>query len=276
VSKKSKSESQPTTSAAQQEVERAVADLLLKGLPQGATPYGGQTVAGIPDLFTEAYSRLSGELGQGLPQEYMSALDKVIGGTPAYQFDPAATTKRWQETYAGPLMQTWQETVAPMVSEAYNLPGVFSSTLRGQGIGRAAGEFLGGQVAPTLFSSLQQGEQLGAASRESAASRILSGLGMGIGLETQLPYQQFGQAAGASDMLRSMLNQIYGSQQQEAMRLMPEYNPYMQAAMGFATAPTQQTVATQGYSPWGDIAGMAGMALGGPMGAGIGNFIMNR
>jgi len=81
----------------------------------------------------------------------------------------------WGKLYATPVMNEWQRTIAPTILEGYNLPGSFYSRSTYEGLGREAGNYLSGQVAPTLFAALE-----GARSRELSRQSLLANL-LGVG-----------------------------------------------------------------------------------------------
>jgi len=86
----------------------------------------------------------------------------------------------WGNLYATPVMNEWQRTIAPTILEGYNLPGSFYSRSTFEGLGREAGDFLSGKVAPMLFAALE-----GARSRELNRQSILANLlGVGSNLAT--------------------------------------------------------------------------------------------
>jgi len=86
----------------------------------------------------------------------------------------------WGKLYATPVMNEWQRTIAPTILEGYNLPGSFYSRSTYEGLGREAGDYLSGKVAPTLFAALE-----GARSRELSRQSLLANLlGVGAGFAT--------------------------------------------------------------------------------------------
>ncbi len=241
----SKVESVSKLSTEQQKLLQKYIENILPMLGQGATPYPGTMVAGTPELFNQAYQTFSGSpFGEDISR---ATLD-MIQGTPAYTFSPERATKQWQETYATPVMRTWEDTVMPMIKEGFNIPGVYYSRGRGKGVSEEASRFYGGYVAPTLFSTLQRGEQLGAASLEAAAGRRAGAL--------SLPYQRFMQQAGASQMFQAQEQAGLTAAYQEWLRTRPEASPWWSLAQAGFGAPTMETVGFQGYSPLGDIANL--------------------
>ncbi len=244
----------PTTSASQQDLEKTITEYLKRYVGVGAEPYPGQLpgTAETPELFTRAYEQYASQFGgEGTTR----AISDLIAGKPAYTFDPQATTKAWEETYATPLMQTWQRTVVPMLEQQYNVPGGFYSTRKGLGVGRATSDFYGGQVAPTLYGSLQAGQQRGFESGEAAAARVPGALG--------LPGQQFAQAAQVAGAKMGIDEQRLTSLFNEFLRTRAEPGWATQAGAGLAVAPTRENLYIAGGDSLGQTLGqLGGMALG--------------
>jgi len=229
------SETAPIISPEQQKAINQVIDYATPAM--NARPstevYRGQLVADTPAAFTDAYNQYtSGQYDEISSQ----AIQDLISGTPAYTFDPAATTARWEETYATPVMQSWKENVAPIIKESYNAPGTLWSRTSGLGMENAANRFYGGQVAPSLYQSLEAGEALGVQSLENAASMRAGAL--------QLPYAQFIQQAGVASAYQAQEQAPLSAAYQEYMRTDP-YR-YAQLVSGTATAQTQENIAYQG------------------------------
>lgn len=247
-----------TTSKSQQELEKVISGYLSKYVGKGAEAYPGQLpgTADVPELFTQAYERYASQFGgEGIS----TAISDLISGKPAYTFDPKDTIKTWEETYASPIMETWKSTVMPALEEQYNVPGGFYSTRKGMGIGRAAGEFYGGQVAPTLYGSLQAGEQRGFESAEAAAARRPGALG--------LPGQQFAQAAQVAMTKMGLDENQLTAAFNEFLRTRAEPGWAAGAGMGLATTPTMENIYVGDSGIGGQLGQLGGMALGGYAGA---------
>ncbi len=254
-----KTQALPSTSKTQQALEKAISQYLTSFVGKGAEAYPGQLpgTTAVPELFTQAYGQYAGQFGRA---DIGTAISDLISGKPAYTFDPGAVAKRWEETYSTPVMQAWKSAVVPILEEQYNIPGGFYSTRKGAGIGRAASEFYGGQVAPTLFSALQQGEQMGAASLESAAGRRQGAIG--------LPGQQFAEAAQVAMSQMGLDEKQLTALFNEFLRTRAEPGWAAGSGMGLATAGTVDWAVTQEPSLMSQIAPIAGMAAGGYFGGG--------
>jgi len=247
----------PTTSPAQQAALKTVMDWAepyLKSTSAGQT-YPGQMVAETPQGFTKAYEEYMG--GQYGDISRQTTRD-LMSGKPAYSFDAAATTKRWEEEYAKPIMQTWREQVMPTIKESMNMPGGLYSRGTSDYLAQQAGEFYGGRVAPSLYGALEAGETRGFQSAEAAAAQRIAAL--------SIPYQEFGQRAGAAGAFQAQQQAPLSAAYQEYLRQDPY--KYAQLMAGIGTTPTMDTIVKQGSTGQGSMIGaLGGMALGGLLAA---------
>jgi hypothetical protein len=233
-----KSETVSNTSPAQEAAINRVLEYSQEAMAarSSAAQYSGQMVADTPSLLNEAYAQYSSGQYDAISEQ---AIQDLISGKPAYTFDEAAATKQWTDTYATPVMQAWNDSVAPTIKESYNAPGTLWSRSSQTGITNAANNFYGSSVTPTLFSALQTGQQNAFTSAENANSMRAGAL--------NLPYAQFVQKAGAASTMQA----------QEQAELTAAYNeyirtdPYRYAALvgSVGTASTKDTVAGTDYGP---------------------------
>ncbi len=242
----------PRITGEQQDLLKSIIGWLKPQVGRGAEPYPGQLpgTADIPDLFNRAYEQYAAQFGG---EGQTRAISDLIAGKPAYTFDPEATTKRWESTYANPIMETWKKTVMPALEQQYNVPGGFYSTRKGLGISRAANEFYGGQVAPTLFGALQAGQQRGFESGEAAAARRPGALG--------LPGQQFGQAAQVAGARMALDEQQLSALFNEFLRTRAEPGWAAQTGGQLAGMPTMDWAAFRQPSIVEQVAGPATAGL---------------
>lgn len=235
----------PLTSESQRALEAQISKWLGEQIKGGAVTYPGELVADVPELFTKAYEQFEEAFAGELGTMSEAAIRDLISGKPAYTFDPLRTTTQWQETYAGPVMETWKETVLPAVREGFNIPGVAYSRARGREVGRAAGEFYGQYVAPSLFTALQTGEQMGFQSAEAAEARRMPALG--------LPVQRFAGAAGVAGTLQEQYQKELTATYQDWLRARGELTQYAQIAASYMTDPTMaafyKSKYAGGYAP---------------------------
>ena len=212
-------------SRAQQGLSDAASRYLTENIGQGAEAYGGQLTADMPAYFQEAYDQFtSGQFGE----ESFQAIQDLISGRPAYEFDPVKTASRWKETYANPIMESWRETVLPSIREQMNMPGTLYSRGTSDYVSTKASQFYEGQVAPTLYNTLSQGEALGA-----QASMQAKGMQPGA---LSLPYQQFMQQAGAAGTVQAAEQMPLTAAYNEFLRTRAEPGWAVNAAQGFLSS----------------------------------------
>lgn len=231
------------------EQERAlkeVNDYVLNYIGEFGRQYPGQLVAEMPASFYGAFQDFERNQYGAISQR---AIEDLISGEPAYVFEPGKATARWEETFASPVMQSYRENVLPMILEQQNAPGVLYSRGRSDRVTGELQDFFGSRVAPTLFTSLQAGEQRGFESAEAAASRRSTALGLPGALTMQeMSLAQTVQAARQLPLT---------AERAEWLRRLPEPGWAVNTALGYMTQPTVENIGFQGYNPAGDIAQMA-------------------
>ena len=109
--------------------------------------------------YLEAMPRLAGEIGE--------ARGRL--GQPAFQITPETTEEYYQQAVKAPMMKEWQETVEPMIREAYAGPGYWGSA-------RAGAQAKGAETLATTLGAKRAelsyaDEQARRAALESAAGR---------------------------------------------------------------------------------------------------------
>jgi len=254
-----KSKALPSTSKTQQELEKAISEWLTPIIGKAAPTYPGQLVADMPELFTDAFRDYEEAFGGDIGELSRATISNLIAGKPAYTFDPTTTAERWQETFASPVMAAWRENVLPAVKEGFNLPGVLYSRGRGQGVAKEASRFYGTYVAPSLYASLEAGEQRGFQSVEEAAGRRAEALG--------LPYQQFAQAAGVATAAQRVEQDPLTAAYREYLRTVAEPGFAATLGAGVALQPTVDYAAFREPSMIEQIAMLMGGAGAGASGA---------
>ena len=103
----------------------------------------------------------------GLASEVGAARGRL--GQPAFEITPETTEEYYQQAIKAPLMKEWQETVEPMIREAYAGPGYYGSA-------RAGAQAKGAETLATTLGAQRatlayQDEQARRAALESAAGR---------------------------------------------------------------------------------------------------------
>ena len=111
-------------------------------------------------------------------QAYLEAMPRLAGeiseargrlGQPAFQITPETTEEYYQQAVKAPMMKEWQETVEPMIREAYAGPGYWGSA-------RAGAQAKGAETLATTLGAKRAelsyaDEQARRAALESAAGR---------------------------------------------------------------------------------------------------------
>ncbi len=199
------------------------------------SPFGGQLTAPFPSLFGQAFEQISGRLGESTDVA-TRALTKQAQGMPAFAFDEGATSRRFQESFATPLIETYKRDVLPLVEEQFaGIPGGFMSRDRARGVTDELNRFISQAIEPRLFEAYQADIQRGFQSGEAAAARVPGAVGQLVGL----PGQEFGTFAGAAGAFQQ-------AQQLPLTAALGEYRNLLSSALGFAGTPTMDTVVSQG------------------------------
>jgi hypothetical protein len=158
------------------------------------------------------------------------------------ELDMSQISERWKTTFAEPAMNAWWEYNAPGIRDEFaGVAGGFYSTDRAMGVSREASRFMGQNITPTLYSSL-----------EASAARRPGIIGMLGQMGPMYDYQQ----------------QIDLSQGAARANI----NPYLTMLMGqrVNAAPVAQETAKK--TPWGMIGGAIG-SIWGPAGSMVGSTI---
>lgn len=201
----------------------------------GDLPFRGQLTADFPELFDLAFEQIAGRLGEST-ELATSALTKQAQGIPAFAFDEGATTRRFQENFATPLIEAYKRDVLPLVEEQFaGIPGGFVSRDRARGVTSELNRFVSQTIQPRLFETFQAGEQRAFESGEAAAARVPGA----VSQLTGLPGQEFATFAGAAATFQA-------AQQLPLTAALGEYRNLLNAALGFATTGTQDTAVFQG------------------------------
>lgn len=254
----SKVESTSTLSPDQQKLlSNIINNNLTPGLKSGASLSNYSAFAETPALLKSAFDTAGGLFGVG-QSAIIDALTRQTAAQPAYTFNPGATTRRFEQTFAQPLMASWRENVLPVVRESFNIPGLAHSSVTARGVSDSANRFYGESIAPQLFNALQTDYGYGVQSLENAAGRQL---GAATTL-AQLPSLATQSAVQLGSLELQNQERILAALRGEESRLFAENNPFLNMGLQAALSSTQETVATQGQQGiLGQVAGTA--ALGG-------------
>ncbi len=232
----SKTKSVSSLSKGAQDVNAQLAELFKNFLSGGLqSPFGGDLTAPFPDLFGQAFEQISGRLGESTDIA-TKALTRQAQGIPAFAFDEGASTRRFQENFATPLLETYRRDVLPLVEEQFaGIPGGFVSRDRARGVTSELNRFVRQTIEPRLFETFQLGEERAFQSGEASAARVPGAVGQLVGL----PGQEFGTFAGAASVFQQ-------AQQLPLTAALGEYRNLLASALGFSGTPTQDTAVFQG------------------------------
>ena len=253
---KSKSSLEP----AQREMLGASADVIMPYLKGNFknTPYSG-------DLTVEPDSRALGIMNSYLDnpellnQQDLQALDTLVKGEPAYTYNAKEWADTWAKEYAAPLTNAWSQYTMPAIAESMNVtPGSFFATETANVVGNKANEFFGQYVAPSLFTTRAQMEQLSAQSKDTARGFSLDA----IKFKSSLPQLQTVLASSLSDWNAGYKRLNQQNLYQEAQRMMPENSNWLQMALNNSTKPTVDTVVQPESGIPGALIGAGGTAAG--------------
>jgi len=223
----------------QEKISKALSGYLMQYIGKPATPLPGPYYAEMPDLFEAAYNWVAPTIGK-YSEATRSALLRAASGLPAWEFEPGKTTKRWRQTYAIPVMQTWRETVLPMIREEYNaIPGAFYSQSRARGVTDAANEYFSRYVQPQLYQALEADIGRAYSSAEAAAARAPAAAAQ----LTALPLAEFESYASIADAMRAARQAEISAHRAEAARMLPEASPWTQIALQYLGIPSVDTIA---------------------------------
>ena len=225
-------------SESQGKLSDALNKFLLENLTVRPELFPGRITPEVPDFLQESFDEFT---GGRFDEDINAAMSDLISGEPAFEFDPARTTSAWQEIYATPIMQMYQNVVLPMVSESFNVPGVAFSRTRAEGERKAISDFFTQNVQPKLFDALQTGERMGFESAEAAASRRADATG--------LPSLRLQENLSAINEFLAIQQPELSAAYQEFLRTQPGTEPFLQLAL---QASGQVTSALPGFKKRAD------------------------
>jgi hypothetical protein len=194
-------------------------------LTQGATKYSGQLTLPWANKFS------------GATQQALSA---ALSGKSAYDLDPEVTAQRFRDTVVNPGMMAFNKDILPQLREGFGQGGAFNSRMgvaESNALSRMNVGF-GAELANMQF----QNQNLAAQLASDAAGR------------------QFGAAQFTTNIQQNAL----ATQYQDAMRMAPEYNPWVDRAL--AITGQSQMALYQKPSIAGAIMGVGGSLIGAKMG----------
>ncbi len=244
----------PIGSPSQISAESDFGKFLSQYIGKSATPFGGQLTADIPELFTGAFSNLSDMMGR-YNEIINEALTTNIKGISPYISDFGNISKRFNENFATPLMETFRRTVLPAVREGYNaVPGGLRSAALGRGMENVTSRFFQESVQPKLFDAFTADLNRQFVSGENAAARRLPAIGsIGVGTDIFM---------SAAERFRQAQQQGLTADYGEFLRTTPEASPWLGAVSDYLKIPTNEIAVKQGTKKGGVLGGLTG-GLGG-------------
>ena len=251
------SSTKSTISKPQRELLEVAADFLKPKVGQGATPLPFDPSADQNQLFQDAFSQFTDAFADPTrSQQVTQGLEDILSGVGTFKPDIDRVSREFNRTVTTPVAGILRETLGVDVQNQLNQPGrLFASDTR-ENVGRAITQELGRTTAPLLAQTVEAERNRGFASQEAALGRQQGALSA---LQAQ-PITEFQQAFGAAGLEQQSRQDIVNRQTAEFLRLTPENDPFLQLALGFATAPTLQPVQNQSGSFAGIGSGLGSLA----------------
>ncbi len=250
----------------------------------GATPFEGELVAPLVPELQAAQDQFSGfEGGDQFDELSAAAVERALSGEPSFDVSDEATAERFERGVAAPLRRDFETNIAPLIDESFASRGGSFSSRRGEARARALTDIsLRGQSI--LAGQQQENQQLQAALSESAANRQMAGVGLAeqVSMAPLLRSQALTTTGAPFQLYEQSLRD---AQYSEFLRMAPENNPYVQAALGYLNVQTlglrprntrnldalSGAISGAGFGGGGGGGGMGSMmSMGGGGGAGGG------
>jgi len=247
----------------QDELLRKVIEQLTPHVGGLATPYPGETFAGMPPEFQEAIDRYFGSRGE-FSDQISGVLTKQLGGEPAYVHDYQKVADLWQEGFVDPAMQEFNKNIASDIRERY-ASNLYST--RAEGAVTEGAVDLMSSLTPVLASAQMAGMQMEAQSRENAATRQTGAMQMASNLGLMEFQQDLAVAQTIQQQNQAELLDAY----QRFMRMTPESSPWYQLAMRAAGVGGQGRIDTIAQPQGGGFGDFLGLGLSSFMGSDAGS-----
>jgi hypothetical protein len=226
---------------------------------QTATQYDPDTYAKAGDEF---YANLDSarERFDAFSPAGEAAIEFGLSGAPAYEYDPETVSAYWQENYATPAMQGWEEFISPLVKENMAGGGNLYNVNAGRIVGREATKFYGESVTPALYNAQMAEKMAGINSLEAGRSRQSQTAANLPAWLSAYSLTEQGPERAARQEKQAQLTDAF-----QRFERMQEYNsPWLQYNMStFAGTGTggQSTAITPGAN-WSEIMGNVGAIAG--------------
>jgi len=222
-----KSESTPTRLDLWTPQQQALFSQLIGGAQRGmgtaAPSYAGKMYTPTTPQEQAYFDFMGGRGGAGAG--YKEAMGNILAGRPAYDINPAATEKYYQESIRNPALKEFRETTAPLLAESFSGPGYWSSG-RADATQKAISD-LTSRLMEQHGQLVYGDEQARRIALENAIGRV-PGAGQTytgeLGSAGQLA-RQIGNEEIASNLQRYLMGESVGGTYN------PAYNPQVQIAM---------------------------------------------
>lgn len=246
----------------QKQVDLSLYPQIQAMLGQGATPYNGQQQASLLPQFQQMNQLTRQYNPQQFQGQQTSAVLNALSGRPSFDLSPQTTANYFQNSVVTPMMQTWNQQIAPQISEGFAGFSGFSSregTDKAMQLGN-----LGTSMASQLSQAQFSNQQLQANLAESAANRQIQGVGLAQQLANQ-PLNAAGQIAQLYYPFQQRADQGAQLNYQNFLRTTPENSPWLAQAQQYLGHSLTST-----YNPGSPL---ANALSGAGAGATIGNAI---
>ena len=238
---------------------------------QGATPFEGERIAGLPQEAVLARELLGMFDPTQFQAETGGAIERALSGKPAADLSERATESFFQDAVAAPMFRTFDREIAPRLKDAAASQGALFSTARTQQEGDALQGLQTG-LAANLAKEQMQNQRIEAELLERAATRSMQAIPMANA-------QRLQPLAEGSALLRAAAP--FQAQEQaeldhtfsEFQRLLPENDPFLARAMQFFGS--QQPMAYENRFTGGALGSGLGLGAGAGAGALIGSSMGN-
>jgi len=238
----------------QQQVAKMLGGGIEAGLGEGGINYPYDIASLTPEQFFDAYNKYF--TTDRIP--ISGGLSELVSGKPAFATDPRMISDYFETNVAKPSLEAFQRNIQPIIEEQF--AGAYASSGRRKAVSRAVSD-MANRLSDQLFSAQMMGLQMTAAGEEAAEQRRLPAMQFA----TALPYQEFGQAAGAAGMKQQAVQADIDKMTQLWAREQPWASPWMKQAQQFIGTPSMEVVAQQGQqSPWSNPLTYLGLAAFGP------------
>lgn len=233
-----------------------LADLYQGQIGEGVASYGGDIIPGATGLHGGVYDSALASMmgGEGTSTD---ALGRMLSMEPAYEVDPAARERYYDEAFMAPAMQDFQQQILPAIMEQYNAQGMNRSGFA-EGALATAGGNLATDLAGIRADLLYRDEEARRDAASAAYDRALPALGALAGERESL--------LGVADTTRGIEGEQMAEEYGKWLYEQPYNNPWLAYTEPVIGTPLIQHFTGPKEDPWYHKVGMVvGSAMGGGM-----------